>query len=160
MVLVDPHTAVGIGAASSPTGESPKVALATAHPAKFPDAVERAIGVRPELPERLADLFDRRERFEVLPAEVEASGPTSSPSPTDGRLRGHRAGAGSLTSRSQAVRVPPVRSATLRNVKYVVCVPDGCADLLVAASRAAPRSRWRRCPRWPPSRRGEAAGLP
>ena len=72
-VLVDPHTAVGIGAARAcRTGESPMVALATAHPAKFPDAVERAIGVRPELPDRLADLFDRRERFEVLPAEVEA----------------------------------------------------------------------------------------
>ena len=72
-LLVDPHTAVGIGAARAcRTGESPMVALATAHPAKFPDAVERATGVRPELPERLADLFDRRERFEVLPAEVEA----------------------------------------------------------------------------------------
>ena len=54
------------------TGESPMVALATAHPAKFPDAVERATGIRPQLPDRLADLFDRPERFEVLPAEVEA----------------------------------------------------------------------------------------
>jgi len=48
------------------------VALATAHPAKFPDAVERATGIHPELPGRLADLFARPERFEVLPAEVEA----------------------------------------------------------------------------------------
>ena len=72
-VLVDPHTAVGIGAARAcRTGESPMVALATAHPAKFPDAVERATGIRPELPARLADLFDRPERFDVLPAEVEA----------------------------------------------------------------------------------------
>jgi threonine synthase len=72
-VVVDPHTAVGIGAARAcRTGESPMVALSTAHPAKFPDAVERAIGVRPELPERLADLFDRPERFDVLPPEVEA----------------------------------------------------------------------------------------
>ncbi len=72
-VLVDPHTAVGIGAARAcRTGDSPMVALATAHPAKFPDAVERATGIRPQLPDRLADLFDRAERFEVLPAEVEA----------------------------------------------------------------------------------------
>jgi len=72
-VLVDPHTAVGIGAARSRrTGDSPMVALATAHPAKFPDAVERATGIRPPLPPRLADLFDREERYDVLPNEVEA----------------------------------------------------------------------------------------
>lgn len=46
------------------------VCLATAHPAKFPDAVEQAAGVRPALPERLADLLDRPERFEVLPNEL------------------------------------------------------------------------------------------
>jgi threonine synthase len=51
------------------------VALATAHPAKFPDAVEAATGVRPALPERLGDLFDRPERLTTLPndlASVEA----------------------------------------------------------------------------------------
>jgi threonine synthase len=42
------------------------VCLSTAHPAKFPDAVEKATGIRPELPERLADLFDRPERYDVL----------------------------------------------------------------------------------------------
>ncbi len=71
--LVDPHTAVGIGAARAcRTGDGPMVALATAHPAKVPDAVEAATGIRPEPPPRLAALFDRPERFEVLPAEVEA----------------------------------------------------------------------------------------
>lgn len=44
------------------------VALATAHPAKFPDAVEAATGVRPQLPERLADLLDRPERFDSVGA--------------------------------------------------------------------------------------------
>jgi threonine synthase len=53
-------------------GESPMVALATAHPAKFPDAVERATGRRPDVPERLAAVLDRPERFETLPAEVAA----------------------------------------------------------------------------------------
>jgi threonine synthase len=43
--------------------------LGTAHPAKFPDAVERATGVRPPLPPHLADLMERPERFTVLPAE-------------------------------------------------------------------------------------------
>lgn len=72
-VLVDPHTAVGIGAARARRrGDSPMVALATAHPAKFPDAVEKATGIRPPLPDRLADLLERDERFDVLPAEVEA----------------------------------------------------------------------------------------
>jgi threonine synthase len=73
-VLVDPHTAVGIGAARAVRRDPdvPMVCLATAHPAKFPDAVERATGVRPPLPERLADLLDRPERFDVLPADLAA----------------------------------------------------------------------------------------
>jgi threonine synthase len=45
-------------------------ALATAHPAKFPDAVERATGLRPKLPARLADLLERPERVEVLPNDL------------------------------------------------------------------------------------------
>ena len=50
----------------------PVVVLATAHPAKFPDAVERATGMRPPLPDRLADLLDRPERFEVVPNDLAA----------------------------------------------------------------------------------------
>jgi threonine synthase len=71
-VLIDPHTAVGIGAARATRRdpEVPMVCLATAHPAKFPDAVEQATGQRPALPERLADLADRAERFDVLPAAL------------------------------------------------------------------------------------------
>jgi threonine synthase len=48
------------------------VCLATAHPAKFPDAVERATGTRPALPDRLADLLERPERYDVLSADVDA----------------------------------------------------------------------------------------
>ena len=48
----------------------PVVCLATAHPAKFPDAVERATGVRPPLPAHLADLDERPERYDVLPADL------------------------------------------------------------------------------------------
>jgi threonine synthase len=65
--LVDPHTAVGIGVAEQlrRPGET-VVTLATAHPAKFPDAVEKATGVRPALPAAMADIFDRPERTEHL----------------------------------------------------------------------------------------------
>ena len=73
-LLVDPHTAVGVAAARARgrDREGPVVALATAHPAKFPDAVERATGIRPALPDRLAGLFDRPERVEVLPNDLAA----------------------------------------------------------------------------------------
>ena len=73
--LVDPHTAIGIAAAreqagSLPDPHAPIVAVATAHPAKFPDAVERATGVRPALPPHLADLYQRPERLTVLPNDL------------------------------------------------------------------------------------------
>ena len=66
--MVDPHTAVGLAAAKAARGETeaPLITLATAHPAKFPDAVERAIGRRPALPPHLQDLMTRPERQTVL----------------------------------------------------------------------------------------------
>jgi threonine synthase len=72
--LVDPHTAVGVAASRARRGDGsvPMVTLATAHPAKFPEAVERATGVRPALPPRLADLDSRPERFVVLPNDLAA----------------------------------------------------------------------------------------
>ena len=73
--LLDPHTAVGVAAARRQLAADPSVpvvALATAHPAKFPDAVERAAGIRPSLPPHLADLMDRPERVAVLPNDVAA----------------------------------------------------------------------------------------
>ncbi len=62
-VVLDPHTAVGIGAVRGLRDEltGPVVTLGTAHPAKFPDVVETAVGSRPALPEHLADLFERPE---------------------------------------------------------------------------------------------------
>jgi threonine synthase len=70
--LLDPHTAVGTRAGRAllrQRPEVPVVALATAHPAKFPDAVLRATGVRPDLPPHLGALMAGRERFTVLPNE-------------------------------------------------------------------------------------------
>jgi threonine synthase len=71
---IDPHTAIGFHAARAADlpHEVPVVTLATAHPAKFPDAVERATGQRPPLPARVGDLFDREERFTELPGEYDA----------------------------------------------------------------------------------------
>jgi hypothetical protein len=73
-VIVDPHTAVGLGAAAMLHHDPsvPIVCVATAHPAKFPDAVEEAIGERPQLPEHLADLLDREERCVRLPNDLQA----------------------------------------------------------------------------------------
>ena len=73
-VMLDPHTAVGVGAAEAVgfDPDHPVVALATAHPAKFPDAVVAATGVHPELPARMADLFDRTEHLTPLPNDLDA----------------------------------------------------------------------------------------
>ena len=71
-VLLDPHSAVGVLAARACRRDQsvPMVALATAHPAKFPDAVADATGIRPPLPERLADLHERPERLTRLPNDL------------------------------------------------------------------------------------------
>jgi len=73
-VLIDPHTAVGLGAAAACRRDPavPMVVLSTADPAKFPDAVEAATGIRPELPPRLADLFDRPEHCDVVVNDYDA----------------------------------------------------------------------------------------
>ena len=73
-MIVDPHTAVGFAAVEKLAEklEPPVVFLATAHPAKFPEAVQKAIGIKPELPPELADLMDREERCTVLPNDVNA----------------------------------------------------------------------------------------
>ena len=69
--VLDPHTAIGVRVAEHNLGENPMVCMATAHPAKFPDAVEAA-GLQPsELPLSMRDLFDRDERFDVLPNSLE-----------------------------------------------------------------------------------------
>lgn len=72
--VIDPHSAIGLAAARAADlpGDAPVVTLATAHPAKFPDAVERATGVRPRLPGRVGDLFAREERYATLPGELDA----------------------------------------------------------------------------------------
>ncbi|MBA3287845.1 MAG: threonine synthase [Acidimicrobiia bacterium] len=69
-MFVDPHTATGTLVARRLASPHPTVTMATAHPAKFPDAVERATGQRPPLPDDLADLYDRPERVERVPNDL------------------------------------------------------------------------------------------
>ncbi|QIG53323.1 threonine synthase [Altererythrobacter sp. BO-6] len=72
--VIDPHTAVGLHAARASQLDAaiPIVTLATAHPAKFPEAVERATGLRPALPARIGDLFAREESYTELTGEYDA----------------------------------------------------------------------------------------
>ena len=72
--VIDPHTAIGLSAARAAELDPhvPVVTLATAHPAKFRDAVERATGQRPAMPQRVGSLFDRAERYDTLPADLAA----------------------------------------------------------------------------------------
>lgn len=68
--LLDPHTAIGVHVAKAhDNGQTPMVVLGTAHPAKFPDAVEKASGIRPDLPENLKDMMSAEERQQVLAAD-------------------------------------------------------------------------------------------
>ena len=71
--LADPHTAIGVAAARSyPCTQAPTIVTATAHPAKFPDAMKAATGARPPLPPHLADLYEREERFTTAPNDLAA----------------------------------------------------------------------------------------
>jgi threonine synthase len=71
---MDPHTACGLVAGRRYEGKTgiPRIVLATAHPAKFPDAIEAVTGERPHLPKRLSHLLSDPERFDVLPADLKA----------------------------------------------------------------------------------------
>ncbi|MCA0420278.1 MAG: threonine synthase [Proteobacteria bacterium] len=71
--LLDPHTAIGVGAARQALKRdpaTPMIVLGTAHPAKFPAAVKAASGIEPALPAHLADLMERQERVTLLPNDL------------------------------------------------------------------------------------------
>ena len=71
--LLCPHSAVGVKVANQQRVKGvPMITLATAHPAKFPDAVAAACGIHPPLPERMSDLYDRSERVSRVPNELAA----------------------------------------------------------------------------------------
>ncbi|MBN9244805.1 MAG: threonine synthase [Mesorhizobium sp.] len=68
--LLDPHTAAGVRVAAERRTTAPMVVLGTAHPAKFPAAVEAASGVTPALPAWLSGMMERKEQYTVLPSEI------------------------------------------------------------------------------------------
>ncbi|MCK5425315.1 MAG: threonine synthase [Emcibacter sp.] len=72
--LIDPHTAVGVKAAEIKNTDAsiPMVTLSTAHPAKFPEAVEKVTGQHPALPAHMADLFERTEKYDHLDHDLDA----------------------------------------------------------------------------------------
>jgi len=72
--MTEPHTACGLVAAERclKPGSTPQVVLSTAHPAKFPDTIERILGERPQLPPRLASLMTDEERTTLLPNDLRA----------------------------------------------------------------------------------------
>lgn len=70
--ILDPHTAIGVRVAEDHVGTTPMICMATAHPAKFAEAVVAA-GLTPSaLPSSMADLMDRQERYQVLANDVAA----------------------------------------------------------------------------------------
>ena len=70
-IVVDPHTAVGIGAVRKLGLEKNCVVLSTAHPCKFPKAIEDAISKTENLPDTLKYINERKEKFELLPNDIE-----------------------------------------------------------------------------------------
>ncbi|MEM7197018.1 MAG: threonine synthase [Pseudomonadota bacterium] len=72
-MIIDPHTAIGTQVARHySSGDNPCVVLATAHAAKFPDAIARALNITPELPSHQHDLLTREEHFDILPNDLAA----------------------------------------------------------------------------------------
>ena len=69
-MLVDPHTAVGIGVAKKISLEGNTMVLATAHPSKFSEAVMEATGIKPELPENLKNTLIKKEKYDKLPKDL------------------------------------------------------------------------------------------
>ncbi len=71
--VLDPHSAVAVDVAlRHEKATAPMIALATAHPAKFPAAVKSACGIDPALPSWLSDVMTREEHFDILPADLDA----------------------------------------------------------------------------------------
>ena len=70
-ILIDPHTAISIGAVNKVSLEGDTVILATAHPSKFSDVVMKETGIKPELPENLKTTLDKKEKYEKLPKNLQ-----------------------------------------------------------------------------------------
>jgi len=65
-IVLDPHTAIGYGAFDKVNLKGNNIVLATAHPCKFPDAIEKAINLKAELPNELAYILDTKENYDII----------------------------------------------------------------------------------------------
>ena len=69
-ILVDPHTAVGIGVSDKFLNDGTNIILATAHSSKFPETVKGATGKDPELPNTIKRILKEKEKFDILPNDL------------------------------------------------------------------------------------------
>ena len=65
-IVLDPHSAIGFGALKKVNIEGNNIVLATAHPCKFPEAIDKSIGTRPNLPEELKYVMDEKENYDII----------------------------------------------------------------------------------------------
>ena len=70
-IILDPHSAIGFGALNKVKLEGDTVVLATAHPCKFPDAIDKSINVKPRLPEKLKYILDEKENYDIISNDPE-----------------------------------------------------------------------------------------
>mgnify|MGYP001400659306 FL=1 len=70
-VILDPHTAVGYGVLNKISSEGINVVLATAHPCKFPEAINKAIGLKPNLPKELDYIMSAKENYDLIPNNLD-----------------------------------------------------------------------------------------
>jgi threonine synthase len=70
-IILDPHTAVGYGVLNKISSEGINVVLATAHPCKFPEAINKAIGLKPNLPKELDYIMSAKENYDLIPNNLD-----------------------------------------------------------------------------------------
>ena len=70
-IIIDPHTAVGLGALEKINLDGKKIVLSTAHPCKFPEAIKKAINIKSELPDKLNYILNEKENFDVITNDIE-----------------------------------------------------------------------------------------
>ena len=65
-IVLDPHSAIGFGALRKVSIDGNNVILATAHPCKFPEAIDKSIGIKPSLPEELKHVMNEKENYDII----------------------------------------------------------------------------------------------
>jgi threonine synthase len=65
-IILDPHSAIGFGALNKVNIEGNNIVLVTAHPCKFPDAIDKSIGIKPDLPDELKYVMDEKENYDII----------------------------------------------------------------------------------------------